>query len=467
MLKARSAADRLNLGKILFERQLPFGEDDAAHETGVCSRRAGKTFACAVKLLKVAKRKAGCVALYITLSRLNAKRIIWKTLKELNAALGLGGMVSEADLSIEYLNGSVVYLSGAVTEKEIEKFRGMPFGIVIVDESQAFPDYLEGMVDEVLAPGLMDFDGSLVLIGTPGPVPVGYFHDCVTRDSWSHHQWTVFDNPHIFKKSGKTPQQHLEKELARRGVTVDDPVIQREWFGRWVLDVNALVFRYDKDKNDFAELPPLTDYVIGVDMGFDDADAIAVLGWHEHRQELYLVEEWVAHKQGLTPLAAELEKFYAKYSPQVVVADTGGLGKKIAQELTERTKIPIEAAEKERKLEHIELLNDALRTGRLFAQKRSRFAQDAMLVEWDRKNPEKPKISSRFHSDMCDAVLYAYRQCQHWLSEAPPAKGPARNTTEWLEQQAAQGHAEVEAHFDQLAEDAFQQQHADRPEDWL
>ena len=42
--------------------------------------------------------------------------------------------------------------------------------------------------------------------------------------------------------------------------------------------------------------------------------------------------------------------------------DTGGLGKKIAEELRIRRDLPIEPAQKTEKMAHIEILNDALRT---------------------------------------------------------------------------------------------------------
>ena len=49
-----------------------------------------------------------------------------------------------------------------------------------------------------------------------------------------------------------------------------------------------------------------------------------------------------------------------------------------------------------------------------------------MLVQWDKdskiRNPERPKISDTYHSDICDAVLYAWRECRHYLSEKPKAQ---------------------------------------------
>jgi len=439
-----AGAAQFDLRQILFEKQLPFGIEASRYVTGVCTRRAGKSYACAAKLIDVAKKKPGCVALYVTLSRINAKRLVWGIVKELAEKHSQAAKVLEADLCIELPNGSKIYLSGAADESEVEKFRGLALGVVIIDEAQAFPAYLSKLVDEVLAPALMDFAGQIFLVGTPGPVPVGYFHECSVSEAWAHHAWSVVDNPWIERKSGRSPQSLLAEELKRRGVTVDDPSIQREWFGRWVLDKDALVFRFDPELNGRAPARAWQGYVIGVDLGFDDADAIAVLGWRDDSPEIDLVEEWVGAKQSISGLITRVKTAYDKYQPLAVVADTGGLGKKIADEVTQRSGVPIEAAEKERKLEHIELLNDALRTGLFFAAPDSRFADDCMRVEWDRSKPEKPKISERFHSDVCDAVLYAWRRALAWTSETPKEPAPKMNTPEWFEKESAKQQRELD-----------------------
>src|SRR5262249_41749766 len=163
--------------------------------------------------------------------------------------------------------------------------------------------------------------------------------------------WTVFDNPWIHRKSGKRPQEHLEAELRRRGVAVEEPSIQREWFGRWVYDPNALVFRWDAARNGFDALPSLPDgeweCVVGGDLGFDDADALCVLSWNTTRPDLYLVHEDVMPKQGISALGDKLRGLVDTYSPLSVVLDFGGLGKKIAEELTARWGLNVEPAEKE------------------------------------------------------------------------------------------------------------------------
>ena len=107
--------------------------------------------------------------------------------------------------------------------------------------------------------------------------------------------------------------------------------------------------------------------------------------------------------------------------------DAGALGKKIQEEIRLRHLLPVEAAEKTRKSEFIALLNDDLRTGKFKAFRDSRFEQDAQLVEWDYSVPARPVISDRYHTDIGDAVLYAWRECKHFYEQAPAPQKPTAN----------------------------------------
>lgn len=401
---------RFNAEAYLFGPQLDFVRDTSKYKTAVCSRRAGKTVGCAVSLLDTAMRRPGTVNLYITRSRVNAKRIVWRRMQQLIRDHRLGAEANETESSLRFPNESVIYLVGAKDRDKIEDYRGMPLAKVVLDESQAFPPYFKELVDDVLEPALMDFDGSMELIGTPSPVPVGYFYEACKSKQWSHHEWTVFQNPWIEKQSGKTPQQHLAAVLERRGVTVDDPSIQREWFGRWVLDVDALVFKYDAARNAYRELPKDLDgkwsYVIGIDVGFGDADAVAVLAYNSASPKVWLKTEHVQPKQTISDLIAVVKKEYQDLGPRnvaAVVMDPAGMGQKLIEELAARHGVPCEAAKKADKQGHIELLNDALRTSLFFARPDSRFAADTQLVEWDKDKSKADRrvVSERFHSDIC------------------------------------------------------------------
>lgn len=435
-------ARKFNITSFLFEQQLKFVEDPSPFKVAVCSRRSGKTVACAAHLVQTAINTPGVMCLYITLSMRNAERIIWKDLKKINDDHDLGGMTREAALVLTFPNGSTIHLCGANNITEIENFRGVPLKLVYIDECQSFREYIKDLIDDILSPALMDYAGSLCMIGTPGPIPAGFFHDCAVKsDAWSKHGWTFFDNPHLVKKSGKTHQQLLDRELKRRGVTVDDSSIQREWFGKWILDSDSLILKYNSAKNDFHELLPNIkyNYIMGIDIGFKDADAIGILAWSEQDPVTYLVEELVTPKQGITELAEQIEMLDKKYSVSKMVMDMGALGKKIGEEIIRRHKLPVEAADKTRKMENIELLNDALRSGRFKAKSNSRFAQDSYLVEIDRdkSTPDRTVVSSRYHSDIIDAVLYGFKVSPAY-TYSPEKPKPKIGTREWAEAQSSE-----------------------------
>lgn len=432
-------ARKFNVTKFLFDEQLKFVHDPAPFKVAVCSRRAGKTISCAAHLVDTAINNKDATCLYITLSRNNAKKLIWKEIKKIIKDANLPSHTDETELAINFPNGSTIYVTGAKDASEIEKFRGLPIKLCYIDECQSFREYIKDLIDDVIGPALIDYAGSLCLIGTPGPTPVGYFYDCAVKsETWSKHSWTFWQNPHIAEKSGQTHQQLLDRELKRRGVLVTDPSIQREWFGKWVLDSDSLILHWDQ-KNHFDVLPQgKWNYILGIDIGFKDSDALAVLAYSDTDPHTYLVDELVTPKQGITELVQQIQMLNKRYDISKMVMDFGGLGKKIGEEIIKRYQIPVEPADKTRKMENIELLDDTLRTGKFRAKANSRFTQDAYLTEIDRdkSTPERIVVSSRYHSDIIDAVLYAFK-CSPAYSYQPsePAK-PKWGTKEWAESQS-------------------------------
>lgn len=436
-LSRRASPIPFDVRSYLFTQQQNFKFDSSRFKVAVCSRRSGKTVACAGDLIDVAVKNANVVCLYITLSRKNAKRIIWPELNKLNREHKLSGRVDNTELSITFPNGSVIYCSGAKDTSEIEKFRGLALKLVYIDECQSFRAYISTLIDDILAPALLDHAGTLCLIGTPGPIPAGYFYDCFSSTNvWSKHTWTFFDNPFIALKSGTTHIALLNTELERKGVSVEDPSVQREYFGRWVMDSDSLLLKYDKGINDFSELAPgKWEYIMGVDIGFVDADAIAILAYNDSSPTVYLVEESIKTKQDLTDLANEIQRLTKKYNVNKIVMDEGALGKKLAEEMRRRFHIPIQPAEKQRKMENVAFLNDAMRTGRFKARIDSIFAQDSYLVEIDRdkSTPDKIKVKDNFHSDIIDAVLYAFKVSPAYAWQAAPIK-PIHKSKEYYKQ---------------------------------
>lgn len=417
--EAKSQERKFTLEDFCFDKQLAFINDSARFKTAVCSRRSGKTIACAADLMHTALTQKGDVA-YITLSRINAKRIIWRELLKINKEYNLGGHPDNTDLSLHMKNGNIVYVSGAKDSSESEKFRGLSFRKVYIDESQAFRAYIAELVEDIIEPALTDYYGSLILIGTPGPIPAGYFYDASHNPTWSHHHWTMQQNPHIKLKSGKEPLEIIQELAARRGLTMQDASILREYFGQWIKDLDSLVFKFDNIANICLDIPKNLTYIFGIDIGYKDADAIAVLGYSHFTGKVYLVEELVTTKQDITGLVGQIKSLQEKYKPVKMVMDAGALGKKIQEEIRIRHQLPIEAADKHRKFEYIALLNDDLRSGKFQAYPGSRFAEDTNLVQWNYDDPTRPKISDVYHTDIGDAILYAHREAKHYFKMLEP-----------------------------------------------
>lgn len=414
--KAAAAVKPFIIEQFCFDKQIVFIRDPARFKVAVCSRRGGKSTACAADLINTAVTEKGDVA-YLTLSRITAKRIIWRELLKINKEYGLQGEADNADLSLKMPNGNIIFVSGAKDASEAEKWRGLAFRKVYIDESQSFRAYIKDLVEDILEPALTDYNGSLILIGTPGPVPAGFFYDASKNAAWSHHHWTMQENPFIKIKSGREPLAIIQELAARRGLLITDPSIQREYFGKWEKDENSRVFKFDAARNLVYTLPETLTYIFGIDIGYRDADAIAVLGYSHRTGEVYLVEEKITTKQDITSLVGQIKELQAKYRPVKLVMDAGALGKKIQEEIMMRHQLPIEAADKHRKLEYIAILNDDLKTGKFKVVPNTRFEEDSALVQWDYDDPQKPKISDVYHTDIGDAVLYAHREAKHYFKE--------------------------------------------------
>jgi len=435
----RTIAAPFNMIKLSgdFPEQDAFINDPSRYIDAQCSRRAGKTNGLAIRFFKTMEKhpKAQCIYLGLTLE--SAREIMWPVLHELNDKYQLGCTFLDSKLTMKHPNGATLKLFGADMKNFIKRLKGRKYPGVGIDEAQDFGTHLQSLIDDVLTPSIADYtDSWLALTGTPGPVPQGYFFDvtCNKKYGYSHHAWTLMQNPHM-----PNPQGFLRDLKAKREWQDDNPTLQREWLNRWVLDTDSLWIRYNEKQNDYGTLPKehVFNYVLGVDIGYNDADAIAVLAWSESTPVTYLVEEKLTKKQGLTELVEQIQQLEVKYKPVKIVIDEGGLGKKLAEEVRRRHGISVEPADKARKQENVELLNDSLRLGKFKAKVDSQFAKDSYLVQidWDKSTPNRIVVKKKPHSDIIDAVLYAYKETHAYTFKAPPPPPPAWGSKEWAQKE--------------------------------
>lgn len=413
-----------------FDKQTEFFQGEGPRfRAACCSRRAGKTVGIAADAIETCQQEDAITCLYITITKQAARNIIWADVLGIIEEYKIDCKIDNTRLVITFPNRSKFVIEGAKDRSEIEKYRGWKLRKCYIDEAQSFRSYIEDLVNDVITPALRDLKGELYITGTPGPVKAGYFYNVTHSDFWHNIGWTAFDNPHMHLPPKLDLEDTLTEERTMKGITDQDPSYRRETFGIWIEDLDSLVFKFNNSTNTYKTLPQLSDdgvrmnyeYIFGIDIGYDDSDAIAVLAYNYEEQRVYLVDEFIKARQDITSLVKEIKRLQDHYKPVKMVLDAGALGKKIQEEILARHGLNLEAAEKARKVEFIELLNDDLRTGKFKAFEGSLFQDDCMLVQWDKeskiRNPERPKISDTYHSDICDATLYAWRECRHFLAE--------------------------------------------------
>jgi hypothetical protein len=405
-----------------FAEQAAFVRDSATFVGAQCTRRAGKSNGIGYRLYRKAKKYPGAMLPYIALTRESAKNIMWPVFREINEKHRLGAVLTESNLTVTLPNEARIVCFGADMKNFIQRLRGIKTPEAAVDEGQSFGSHLSELIDDILTPAISDYeDGALTLTGTPGPIPRGYFYDaCLGKQGYSLHKWSVYQNPYMPRAKA-----FVRELMKKKGWDKLNPTYLREWCNEWVLDLDALLLPYVAEKNDYDELPPgHYYYILGVDIGLRDADALAVLAWNEKSPNVYLVEERVTAGQDLTALEQQIQDILSRYEISRIVMDTGGLGAKIAEEFTLRKGIPVEAADKRRKFENAALLKDTLRAGRFKAKKNSRFARDCELVQidYDYTTPDRLVLKPGFHSDIIDSVLYAFKEAMAFTYRAPASK---------------------------------------------
>ncbi len=440
----------------LFSAQNEFVEDKSRYIAVQCSRRAGKTNGLAIRYFKTMEKHPGSQSIYLSLTFDSARDIMWPVLQELNERYRLNCTFIESKLQMNHPNGSKLKLLGADMKNFIKRLKGRKYPGVGIDEAQDFGAHLQSLVDDVVTPSISDYeDGWIALTGTPGPVPQGYFYEITQQRKYgySNHAWTLLDNPYM-----PNPAAFIKDLIAKREWTDTHPTLLREWRNQWVLDVEALWIRYQAERNHYIELPTIEShkkytYAMGIDIGFNDADAIAIVAWADHDPTTYLVEEVISKKQGLTELVGQVQALQKKYPIVKMVIDEGGLGKKLAEEMRRRYGIPVEPADKARKQENVELMNDALRTKKFMAKSNSRFAQDSYLVQidWDKSTPQKIVIKKKPHSDIIDAVLYIFKESPAYVHQ-PIVKPPKYGSREWADKEQDLMFEQAQAHFEEQAE---------------
>jgi hypothetical protein len=423
LAEKRRRSDKIDgIMRSLHDKQRAFVEDTARRKSALTSRRAGKTYGIASSLILSAIRFPGCIAPFITLSRPVAKRIMWPVLKKMNQVHDLRGDLNQSELTFTLPSGGQVWCTGVDDEKSIDKLRGSAYPCVGVDEAASIGNKLQDLVDDVLGPCLLDYDGQLMLSGTPSAICAGYFFDATNgMPGWSKHKWTVIDNPFLKNAAG-----YLEQLKAEREWDETHPTYMREWRGLWVKSKESVVYNYLP--GNIIDKLPSGSYVniLGGDRGYDDACALVVASWSlEGDGVLYLHDEWKKNELDVTEFGEKIAEYRSKNKFSRVVIDRGGLGKMIVQELNNRHGAGAHPAEKSDKPGAIELFNEDMRRGKVKIVRCPKLTEEWDALQWS--DYERKIEDDRFDNHLSDSALYAYREARHYMAkpEKPKDERPA------------------------------------------
>ncbi len=407
-------------------KQLSYVTDTARHQIAMTCRRGGKSFANCLKLASTAINNPKTNSLYVALTYGQAKDSVWREIwLPLCAKWGFPVKHNESELLTTFKNGSTIKFRGTDDIKTITTFLGNKFKLIILDEAQDQTDtLLKPLLETILPSCLQDLGGTMVLSGTIPQVAAGLFYEIFnTESSYSKHNWGRLDNPFLSNQL-----EELNLYLASRpGMTIEDPVIQRDFYGKFAYDPHALVFQYLPFRNGYSPLHPsgenapndsqllpndLKYFALGIDPGTKDRCAISVIGWNDTSETIWHVHEWVLPKgneSSLSDIKKELDNIDKKFAIMMRYIDMGGSNMGIDTFTNDSGKYVVHAAKKVDLVPQIERMNNLLQLGRLKIIKGSELEKDLQTTRWDIKAKAKGqnRYSSHNHPDVADSIRYA------------------------------------------------------------
>jgi len=404
-----------------FPKQAEFLKDKSKFIAAWCTRRAGKSYGGALRMAQDGRDNPGVNILYIALTRETAKKIMWKDcLKVVNKKYKMGMKFNETTLTATFPNGSVIHLAGADAKPdEMEKFLGQKYLLVVVDECASFKQDFRKLIYGALKPAVADLRGTIVLIGTPGNLISGLFYDVTNgkEPGWSVHKWTAFDNPYMATQW----QEEIDQLTTMNPLVKETALFRQNYLGEWVIEQDALVYKYDDSRNRISSIPlDSLYYVIGVDLGYSpDPSAFVICAYSEFDPNLYIVETYKQTEMIVSDVAERIRYYMGLYPNAKIVVDAAN--KQAVEEMRQRYALPIIAAEKQGKPGFIELMNSDLIMGvvKLVRGRCNDLVDEWRTLIWDDEKTKRAEHAG-CANHLSDAALYAWRWAYNYAHRARP-----------------------------------------------
>jgi len=411
---------QFRLQKRLFKEQKDVFNDFTAKKIAVmCSRRAGKTEGNSDIIVRTAAIPNSPI-LYINLTFENAIRQMYD--RVIAEAERVELTITKSSKSAGYIyfaNGSSVLFKGNKDRSEADKMQGDKYRLVIIDEAQSQVN-MNYLVDTIIRPMLADYtDSQLILTGTPPRHKGTYFEAAFTNPEWTTYSWDMFKNPYI-----ADPQLMIQDICNEKGLTIDSPLIQREFYGKIVYDTEAQVFKGYKVYDGKLPIDFIPNHIYeGVDFGFADYNGIVVMAADTDHRQAYIIYERKFNKSGISDIIEVVREGFecgkrvllernqnADLSNCQIFTDNNE--KSITYDLSQKYGLPAYCAYKYDKALAIEQLAEECRTGRIMNIENGEIVNEFEQTLYKRDDLDNitSELDDAYHPDITMALLYASRQ---------------------------------------------------------
>lgn len=401
--------------------------------------RSGKTYGVILTLIFLSIKHPGSKHLVARRYAVDIRSSIFlDTIPKVLSALGLNRgehwQANATFMEFTFRNGSMIQCAGLDDKERVDKILGQEFTTVYVNESHDV-DYLT--IEKLLTRLSQNVGCKNRFICDLNPT---------TKAHWTHKLFIEGINPktrepitdrHLYgylqmnptDNADNLPKDYIKTKLE----TLRGQERNRFLLGDYSSTDDLLVFRPPK----LFEWAEFTAWVgngydvkllAGLDLGYDDADALAVLAYREGERGAWLVYEHKGRKQTVSDLGVQIKRGIEWIGANVnlrsircpIYTDTGGGGKKSAYELAQAFNLDIQPAVKREKRLGVDFLQDWVDSGELRILKGSTFVEECERIVWTRgDNGEivREIDHDQYHPDMMDAVLYGVRQLMNYSNE--------------------------------------------------
>lgn len=459
-----------------FDKQRAVFSDKSKRIALFVGRRSGKTTTIAILFLLLALMHKRIRLVFIGLTGEGAENAfcpaIEKELRDFKMHKGQHWVYNNTERTYTFLDtGSTISLKGYDTSyKEMDKILGGKCFAVAIDECQSQTQDIEKAILYKIQPAVSDYlpqgGGQIILAGTAGDYMGQAFWYRLTTDpshlGWSFYHWLDKENPHMLQ--AKLLEDKQFEDMYGKDFREEQDWYKQQYLCVWEIGEKSRVYQYDKDKNNLTDAKLCQElsayksnyvYILGIDLGHNDALAMVLSCYGRHDGNYYIVASEKFYKlNDLGVFAQRLQYYRAKYNITHYTIDSAGSGKLIVEDFRRRYRIPfMYPKSKTDKQDFIRQMNSDFVSGKIkvIAANNKELIEEWQTLLLDREALEEgyKKEADKYHNDACDAALYGYSIAKHfgWTPAAPVQdySSPMREETEkqWAAKQSDKANADA------------------------